>query len=165
MNSVMTVMRNIIGHVVNVISKGEPETERLLEKTVKDFIPDLCNNPNKQEIELFHEIGFQFPDPNPDHIRCLSELPLTTIYSCLKLFIHWVDEGFYDFNTLSFPFKTSLGLGDKEILDQLPEKWNGTPDDLLQWLEKFIGVLKHNEEYITLQAHETVSRHLSMLLP
>ena len=169
MNSVVTVMRTIIGHVINVISKGEPETETLLEKTVKDFIPDLCDNPNKQEIELFREIGFQFPDPNRDHIRCLTELRLTAIYGCLKLFIHWVDEGFYDFNTLTFPFKTSLDLGDKAILEQLPEIWKGTPDDLLQQLEEFIDVLKHNEEYIiTLQAHETVSRQftfISMLLP
>lgn len=167
MTSVVTVMRTIVGHVVNVLSQREDQPERFQEKTVKDFIHELYNDSsNKQEKELLYEIGFHFPDPNPDHIRCLAELPLTDIYSCLKLFIHWVDEGFYDFSTFTFPFKASLSSADEEALEQLrnPEKWSGTYDDLMKQLEEFIDVLKHSESYIiTSQAHETVSRQFSII--
>lgn len=158
MTSVVMVMRTIVGYLVNFLSQGEEQTERLQEKTVKDFILELYNVTDKTEKELLIRIGFQYQNPNPDHIRSLAELPLTSIFSCLELFIHWIDEGFYDFNNLTFQFKASFSSDDEAVLEQLPEKWSGTPEDLLKQLDEFIDVLKLSEPHITSQAHETVSR-------
>jgi hypothetical protein len=155
MTGVVTAMRTLAGHLVNVISEEE-DHEILLLKTVKDFIFDLYKDSSKEFSELLHEIGLRVPDPNPDNILCLAELPLTATYSCLKLFIHWVDEGFYDFNTLPFVFKATLDSEDVMALEQLQGKWSGTPADLMKVLEEFTDILHHSEQHI-IQADETVS--------
>lgn len=153
---VVTAMRTVVGHLVQVIADRNHENMQV--KAVKDFILELYEDSNKQDNELFYEFGLRISDPNPDHIQCLTELPLTATYSCLKLFIHWVEEGFYDFNTLPFRFKAVLSSDDAISLQQLQEKWSGTPTDLMKELEGFIDVLKHSEQGITTQPDDAVCR-------
>lgn len=163
MTGVVMVLRTVAGHLLNAVS--EKEEEVLEKKTVNDFISEIYKDSNKEECELFHKIGLQVPDSNPDHNRCLAKLPLTATYSCLELFIKWVEEGFYNFSTLPFPFKASLSEEQKLVVENLRDKWTGTAADFMNGLEDFIvNVLKHSELSITKQHDETVINTYFMLI-
>ena len=85
-------------------------------------------------------------NPSPSHLQCLEDLPLTATYSCLKLFLRWVEEGYYDYCTLPFPFKVHLSDDQQHAI----EEWKGsTIPNLKEELSEVIKVLKHSQQDIT----------------
>lgn len=125
-----------MGHLVKAL--GE-ETEDLKSQKALQFMQSLYG----QESDVLHDIGMQ--NVSQSRLRCLDDLTLTATYSCLKLFFHWVDQGFYDFRALPFPLKAHLSKQDHQALKELPLKWKSTIFELMNELLKLTDVLKHSE--------------------
>lgn len=143
-------------YLIKELEKSENENNRsdLESKTALGFMLKLYTNLTEPK-DVLHEIGVQ--DASSSHLECLADLHLTDTYDCLKLFFRWVDEGFYDFCAISFPFKVHLNSSDKSALEKLPMKWSGTMSDLMKELHQLVAVLKHSEQNITTQASDAIN--------
>ena len=62
---------------------------------------------------------------SPPQIKVLENLPIAMVFTCLQLFIQWLNDGMYDFHTLPFALKTKMSPEDQEALHQIPNKWKG----------------------------------------
>ena len=157
MMEVLTALRTITGHLVKALVEGRTDYGDLESQTAPMFMLNLYEHLSRPNDVLF-EIGVQ--SASSSHLRCLTDLPLTTTYSCLRLFFRWVDEGFYDFSTVPFPFKVHLGYQDQQAIDQLRVRWSSTVADLEKELQQLVDVLKHSELDITNRVNEAVNVHM-----
>lgn len=151
MIEVVTGLRTIMGHLVKVLDEESKDLGNLKSEKALQFMQNL----HKQDTNVLHEIGVQ--NASQLHLDCLANLPLTVTYSCLRLFFRWVEEGFYDYSTLPFPFKVHLSDQDRLTLEELPLKWDGTISELMNDLQKLIDALKHSERDITGLVNEAVN--------
>ena len=156
MLEVVTALQTVVRHTIKSLHKTSPgDTINLEMQTVSKFMLNLYED-LKKESEVLFKIGVK--SASPSHISCLAELPLTSAYSCLKLFFGWVEEGYYDFSTLPFAFKKHMSYQDKSVVDQqLCLKWQGSVPDLLEELQNLIDVLKHSEQDITSKVNEAAN--------
>lgn len=152
---VVTALRTVTGHLVKALA-GDRDHHygNLDEETAPEFMLNLYEHLSKHS-DVLYEIGVQ--SATPSHLRCLEDLPLTATYSCLNLFFRWVDEGFYDFCAVPFPFKVHLSYPDQTAIEQLRMKWAGTVSDLMKELQQLVDVLKHSEQDITNRINEAVN--------
>ena len=151
---VVTALRTVVSHLVKALEEQRTDYGDLGSETAPEFMLNLYEHLTKQN-QVLVEIGVQ--SASPSHLRCLVDLPLTATYSCLKLFFRWVDEGFYDFATLPFPFKVHLSYQDQAFLDQLRMRWSSTVAELKKELQQLVDVLKHSEQDITRRVDEAVN--------
>ncbi len=145
LNAVITALSTITGHLLKELDEENKIYGDLTQIKALEFMLKVYKDLTK-EIDVLKEIGVL--NSSNSQLHCLANLPLTATYSCLKMFTHWVDEGFYDFNTIPFSFKVHLRDEDKLVIKQLPHKWAGTLTDLKKQLQQFIEVLKGCEEDI-----------------
>ena len=92
------------------------------EQTVSYFLLSLYGGLESAK-EVLNEIGIL--KLNLSQLTCLSELPLASLYCCLKLFATWMEEGMYDFSTLPYTIKAHLSTEDHTVLKAIPQKWDG----------------------------------------
>lgn len=151
---VVTALRTVASHLLKALEERRTDYGDLATEAVPEFMLNLYEHLTKHSDVLF-EIGVQ--SASPSHLRCLADLPLTATYSCLKLFFRWVEEGFYDFNTLPFPFKVHLGYQDQSCLEQLRMRWPSTAAELKKELQQLVDVLKHSEQDITKRVNEAAN--------
>jgi len=156
---VVTALRTVIGHLLKALKEGGTNYGDLENETAPEFMLNLYEH-FKHPKDVLYEIGVQ--SAASSHLCCLVDLPLVSTYSCLRLFFRWVDEGFYDFNALPFPFKKHLNYRDQCTLDEMQLGWPGTTADLLKELQQLVDVLKHSEQDIT--NHVTDTLNVSQLL-
>ena len=148
---VVTALKTVIGHIVKLaLEDPEKDKEGLEKETVPGFMSNLYGD--SSETNVLQSIGIQ--GASPSHRRCLANLPLTATYSCLRLFFHWVNEGFYDFCTLPFHFKAHLAPNDQHEIEKLSTKWESTTSDLKRGLQQLVDVLKHSEQDIIGRVNE-----------
>ena len=158
MLEVVTALRTVVGYTIKSLQDTRLRYTNLENQTVPEFMLNLYEHLTK-ESEVLYEIGIQ--SASPSHISCLAELPLTSAYSCLKLFFGWVEDGYYDFSALPFAFKVHMSDQDKSVVDQqLCLKWQGSVPDLLEELQNLIDVLKHSEQDITSRVNEAANVRL-----
>ena len=139
---VATALRNIIGHLLKLLDENSSDCQNL--ETFKALKFVLIVYESSSLVDVLKEIGVE--NPSPSHLQCLEDLPLTATYSCLKLFLRWVDEGYYDYCTLPFPFKVHLSDDQQHAI----EEWKGsTIPNLKEELSDLIKVLKHSQQDIT----------------
>ena len=81
-------------------------------------------------------------------LRLLSSTKLSLLFSTLKLFVEWVKDGMYDFNTLPITLKVHLSKHDHGILKQIPDKYSGTPSNLLEEMKGLVDALLQTEPQI-----------------
>ena len=154
MIEVVTALRTVAGHLVKALDEGREDYGDLETATAPEFMLNLYEH-LKKDSDVLYEIGVQ--NASPSHLRCLADLPLTATYSCLRLFFRWVEEGFYDFSTLPFPFKVHLSYQDQVAIEQLRLKWSSTLSELVKELQQLVDVLKHSEQDITSRVNEAVN--------
>lgn len=145
LNAVITALSTITGHLLKALDEENKIYGNLTRIKALEFILKVYKELTK-ESDALKKIGVQ--NSSDRQLQCLASLPLTATYSCLKIFVHWVDEGFYHFHTIPFPFKVHLIDEDKLVIKQLPHKWEGTLTDLKKQLQQFIEVLKRCEQDI-----------------
>ena len=138
---VATALRNIIGHFLKVRDEKSSDCQNLDTYMALNFVLVVYESSSIEDV--LKEIGIE--NLSPSHLQCLEDLPLAATYSCLKLFLHWVDEGYYDYCTLPFPFKVHLS-GDQQ---HAIEEWKGTIPHLKEELSELIKVLNHSQQDIT----------------
>jgi hypothetical protein len=90
---------------------------------------------------------------------------LSRLFQTLQLFVHWAEEGWYDFCSLPFAAKMQMSLPDEDLMRQIPEEYEGkrscvtrhfiydnrtigNPDDLLKELRTFVDLLINLEPSI-----------------
>ena len=56
---------------------------------------------------------------------CLQSLTLNRLFRTLHLFVHWAEEGWYDFCSLPFAAKMQMSLPDEDLMRQIPEEYEG----------------------------------------
>ena len=163
MLEVVTALRTVVGHTIKSLQETRQEDTVSLEmQKVPEFMLNLYEHLTK-EREVLYEIGIQ--SASPSHISCLAELPLSSVYCCLKLFFGWIEEGYYDFSALPFAFKVHMSYQDKSVVDQqLRLKWQGSVPDLLEELQNLIDVLKHSEQDITSRVNEAANVRALIIL-
>lgn len=142
-------LRTIMGELVKV---PKNESDDYSGMTAEAFMRNFCF---KKDEDVFYEIGIR--NASSSQLADLDKLPLTQTYSCLKLFFHWVDEGFYDYSTLPFSFKIPLSELDQPALVQIIDKWTGTKSKLMKELQQLIDALKQSEQHITSQVNEAIN--------
>ena len=81
-------------------------------------------------------------------LACLSSVRLCFLFSTLELFVRWVKEGLYDFNSLPMALKVHLTEEDSTLLEQLPKRFPGTSSQLLVELKELSDVLLHIESHL-----------------
>lgn len=151
---VLTALRTVAGHLTKALES--PETESDLKKaTILDFMHGIYESTMSMS-DVMREIGIV--NASTSHLRCLAKLPLTATYSCLKLFFHWVDDGFYDFCMLPFHLKVHLESKDQLEIENLHTKWHSTPAELTKGLQELVDVLKHSEHDIAKRVNEAEVR-------
>ena len=62
---------------------------------------------------------------SPSQMKVLMYLGLPFLFDVLKLFVHWIQVGWYDFHALPFTLKAHLKPGDVKTLRQISEKYDG----------------------------------------
>lgn len=154
MTEVVIALKTIMGHLVKALGEGKEDCHGLEKETALKFMINVYKDPQKKEIDVLHEIGVL--NVSDSHLHCLEDLPLTAAYSCLELFSHWLEEGFYDFNMLPSQFKAHLIPDDKLVLEELHLKWSSTLPCLKRELEELVDTLKHSENDITSQVNEKI---------
>jgi hypothetical protein len=154
MIEVVTALRTVCGHLVKALNEGHEDYGDLEKETAPEFMLNLYEH-LKKDSDVLYEIGVQ--NASPAQLHCLVDLPLTSTYSCLKLFFRWVEEGFYDFSTLPFPFKVHLSYQDQMAVEQLRLKWSSTLSELVKELQQLIDVLKHSVHDITSRVNEATN--------
>ena len=160
---VMTGLRTIISYLIKALKQGSDSKVDLEKKMATVFMLNLYGKESKEsedlrkievqkKIDVLKEIGIR--NAKQAHLDCLVELPLTATYSCLKLFLNWVDDGFYDFTDLPFPLK---GHMDDHALEQSlkrPGETNLTV--LMKHLCQLADILKRSENEIVQAVDEAV---------
>ena len=156
MLEVVTALRTVLNYAIKSLQETRPgDTNNLVNQKVPEFMLSLYEHLTN-DSDVLSKIGVQ--SASPSHISCLAELPLPSVYSCLKLFLGWVEEGYYDFCTLPFAFKVHMSYQDKSVVDQqLRLRWQGSVPDLLEELQNLIDVLKHSEQDITSRVKEAAN--------
>ena len=156
MNEVVMALRTVIGHLTKALHDVQnTEHEELKDQLVPEFMLNLYEH-LKGHSEVLREVGVR--SAQPSHLQCLADLPLMSAYDCLKLFFGWVEEGYYDFSALPFPFKVHMIYQDRLLMDQqLRLRWLGSISDLKEELQDLITVLKHSEQDITNRVKEAAS--------
>ena len=84
----------------------------------------------------------------------LSSVKLCFLLSTLELFVRWVKEGLYDFNSLPMALKVHLIEEDIAVLEQLPKTFQGTSPQLLVELKGLIDALLHVEAHLIKEVNE-----------
>ena len=132
--------------------------ENLKELTLPKFMMDnVYQHINAPKV--FLEIGLTHNSLNHLQLACLTKLPLCYIFSCLKLFVHWVDQGVYDFCALPLTLKDHLSEADLMFIErELREQWTGTLKDLEVEVKQLIEVLKHSEGDIAKKISKQTSK-------
>ena len=156
MDEVVMALRTVIGHLTKALRDMQnTDQEELKDQLIPDFMLNLYQH-LKGHSEVLQEIGVR--SAQPSHLQCLADLPLISAYDCLKLFFGWVEEGYYDFSALPFPFKVHMIYQDTLLMDQqLRLRWLGSISDLKEELQELIDVLKHSEQDITNRVKEAAS--------
>ena len=117
-----------------------------LPKFMLDYVYKHLTDPNK----VLAEIGITPNSLKHSQLTCLIELPLPYVFSCLKQFVNWIDEGVYDFCTLPFALKTHMTERDSSFIKQkLRRQWTGSHGDLVKEVKQLIEVLKNLQDDIT----------------
>ena len=160
MIEVMTALRSVTGHLVKALEEGREDYGNLENQTAPEFMLNLYEH-LKKDSDVLYEIGVQHASPS--HLGCLADLPLPATYSCLRLFFRWVEEGFYDFSTIPFPFKAHLSYPDQQTIDQLRFKWASTVNELKKELQQLVDVLKHSELDITSRVNEAINVRIACI--
>lgn len=144
-------LRTVMGELMKALAERRGDYTDL---TASQFMLIFCH---EEGSDVFKELGVQ--NAYPSQLHCLANLPLTATYSCLRLFFYWVDEGFYDYSALPFPFKVHLSEQDKLALelDQLTHKWSGTNSVLMKELEQLINALKQSEKDIASEVNGAIN--------
>lgn len=91
-------------------------------QTLSDFLLSLYDGLDSIK-DVLSEIGVR--KLSATQLVCLSELPLTNLYHCLKMFFTWIEEGMYDFSTLPYTIKAHLNSEDLSTLKAIPHNWEG----------------------------------------
>ena len=146
-------LKTVIGHLIKALKKDNPDSsmnDKSLEMTVSEFLHHLYGDSESSTDDMFAKIGIK-REACP-HIRCLADLPLTATYSCLRLFVNWVEKGFYDYNTLPYHLKRRMDSGDEEALERVVDEWQGK--DLMEKLQELTKVLKESEHDLASGAND-----------
>lgn len=154
MAEVVMALRTIIGELIKALDGGREDYGDLKTETTSEFM--LKHYTDVVEgIDVLNKIGVQ--SASRLGLRSLANLPLTATYSCLSLFCRWVDEAYYAYNMLPFPFKVHLTERDKLALEQLNLKWTDTKFKLKEELQQLTDVLKQSEQNIISQVNEAIN--------
>ena len=101
----------------------EQSSVGLQQQTVPQFMLTLYDHLEESE-DVLKEIGVR--STTPSQLACLVELPLSSLFCCLQLFVSWIRDGWYDFATLPFGVKTNLSSQDQQLIQNVPHEWTGT---------------------------------------
>ncbi len=153
MTEVITALRTVVEQLVKAVEERRGDYADLKPLTGMEFMLNLYGD-FERDGDVLYEIGVQ--NASLSHRRCLENLPLTATYSCLRLFIHWVDVGVYDFSTIPFPFKAHLSQDDQVSLslERLCQDWVSTTSELMEVIQQLVDALKQSEQDITSQVNE-----------
>ena len=142
-----SIMQKVFeGGFIGMLKRGDIKEEDAAKekRDMKEISAVLC------------EIGVK--KASSTQVKCLADLPLTDTYECFRLFLHWVNEGFYDFNVLPRAVKQHLMHEDKVAIENLYKKWDRSTDaELLKELTELIEALKHSEQDIIQQVNKTAN--------
>lgn len=152
LKKVETALRTILGHLIKALESNDCNILKTM--TAFDFIRQNCYQ-NHHFNDMLHEIGLQ--NTSYEHLQHLTALPLSATYSCLELFLHWVDEGYCDYSALSFSFKVHLEPQDQLTIQQMRKRWHGTPAQLMKELQQLVHILKESEQDISRLDEKDVS--------
>ena len=146
MIEVVTALKTLVEELIKALEAEVPKDFGIEKLTAPQFMANLYEN--LDESDVLREIGVQ--NASPSHLDCLNQLPLTATYSCLMLFFHWVDDGFYDFKAIPFPFKVHMNQQDQRALsfEQICPKWTSTNSKLMEEVQELIDALKKSEQDI-----------------
>ena len=95
-------------------------------------------------------------------LACLSSVRLCFLFSTLELFVRWVKEGLYDFNSLPMALKVHLTEEDSTLLEQLPKRFPGTLSQLLVELKELSDVLLHIESHLIKEVNEQAQVRIAL---
>ena len=153
MVEVFTALRTVLGHLVKALEAVNSTMARddLGSESAVGFMSNLYSHLS-QHSDVLHKIGVQ--SGSPVHVSCLADLPLTSTYSCLELFFHWLDEGFYDFSDTPFPFKVHLGREEVEEIEKLCVRRSAV---VLEELQQLVDLLKQSEQDIIDRVNEAIN--------
>ena len=132
--------------------------ETLNELTLPSFMIEYVYDHISDHNEVLKEVGLPPETLKGSQLGCLIELPLIFVFGCLKQFVKWVAEGFYDFSSLPIAVKTHMAEKDAQFIEQgLWGKWTGSHGDLVAEVKQLTEVLKHCEVDITKKVNEESS--------
>lgn len=121
---VVTALRTVTGHLVKSIREQSPfiNISGLEHYATAQFMLTLYEE-IKRKNEVMEVIGIH--SLSASQLVCIIELPLTSLYNCLCMFVRWINDGTYDFCYLPFTLKTQLSYSDQSALQQILFKWPG----------------------------------------
>lgn len=153
MVEVLTALRTVTGHLIKALDEGRQNCDDVQETALEFMLKQYKDMDTYSQV--LYEIGVR--SSSPSHLNCLADLPLIATYSCLRLFFRWVDEGFYDFSALPFPFKVHISYQDQLAIEQLYMTWSSTTTELMKELQQLVDALKHSEKDIISRVDEAVN--------
>jgi len=56
---------------------------------------------------------------------CLASLSLLQLFSALRVFVMWAEDGWYDFCSLPYGVKLPMDVRDEETISEIPNKYSG----------------------------------------
>ena len=140
---VLTALQTVVRHLIKALKESTKHLEKM---SILDFMCEVYGIQDYKHV--FYNLGIQ-SSPSRSQLQCLADIRLTSAYSCLKFFFHWIDDGYYDFNNLPIHLKKSINPKDvKTPIEQIDSKWDDSPAALLKALEQLVDILKDSEQDI-----------------
>ena len=131
--------------------------QELINLTLSDFLNQriYAYDPDIDPVEVLSKVGIAPDLLKHSQLDCLVDLPLPTVYSCLRLFVQWVDQGVYDFCNLPLTLKVHLSETDRVFFERdLRDQWTGLVNELEAEVKQMIEILKHSENDIIKKVSE-----------
>lgn len=156
LNEVVMGLRTVLGHLTKAMSEiPNHDYKDLVGLSVPHFMLNLYEGLSTHS-EVLQKIGIH--SARRSHLLCLGDLPLISAYDCLKLVFKWVEEGYYDYSALPFPFKVHMIAQDQVLIDQeLCSRCVGNIGELCEKLQDLTEVLKHLEQDIISMVQEAAN--------
>ncbi len=149
-----------VGQVImedaHLMNDDEEDLNKLsLPQFMMEYVYEHLSDPQK----VLHEIGITPNSLKHSQLVCLIDIPLPSVYACFQRFVHWVDNGVYDFCNLPLTIKVHLSEENLTFIElELRDKWTGTTRELESEVKQMIEVLKHSEGDITKTVNKQATR-------
>lgn len=104
------------------------------------------------EKEVLQKLGICSLSDSQYH--CLLNITTASLYECLKLFIHWVDYGYYEYCTMPQSLKDEMTESDVKDVTNIVGTAGDDAQSMISEMDGLLQATDHCQDYLCQQASQ-----------